>query len=342
MRKKVWILLTRYFSGECTPEEMETIRQWKDASQKNTMLFEKLSKDREIFNSYRKMKQVNVDRAWNNVFQRIRVADDKGILQENIPQHARNTTLFPVFIKIAASVIVIIGIYFAIRFIAGESSGRFPDYVSTYSSDNSTVVNLSDGSKVYLNANAEIRYPREFDSGIREVVLNGEAFFEVAHDAGKPFIVDAGKARIKVLGTSFLVTEHSQHNVDVYVESGRVAFFKENHEEKRILLKPGYIGTINRNSTSIKPNTDENIIAWKTKKLVFNNADFDQILRVLSEVYNVRIELVNPEKINCRHTDTYYGRSLEYILRVLSTNQYRFDVEHKPDKLVITMHGCSK
>ena len=67
---------------------------------------------------------------------------------------------------------------------------------------------LSDGTKVYLNAASELKYPVQFDSKKRQVHLSGEAYFEVAKDECRPFFVQAGDVRIRVLGTSFNVTSY--------------------------------------------------------------------------------------------------------------------------------------
>ena len=82
---------------------------------------------------------------------------------------------------------------------------------------------LPDGSKIFLNRNSEFSYRSNFGKHRRDVKLTGEAFFEIAPDASKPFIIDAGKAKVKVVGTSFnVITNNSESAVEVFVKTGKV------------------------------------------------------------------------------------------------------------------------
>ena len=103
---------------------------------------------------------------------------------------------------------------------------------------------MPDGSTIFLNRNSEFSYRSNFGDRSRNVILTGEAFFEIAPDASKPFIIDAGNARVRVVGTSFnVITSNSESAVEVFVKTGKV-MLSSNSGSESIALDPGYIGTM--------------------------------------------------------------------------------------------------
>ena len=89
------------------------------------------------------------------------------------------------------------------------------------------LVSLPDGSKIYLNRNSEFSYRKNFGKHGRNVKLTGEAFFEISPDVSKPFIIDAGKAKVKVVGTSFnVITNNRESAVEVFVKTGKVMLIR--------------------------------------------------------------------------------------------------------------------
>ena len=103
---------------------------------------------------------------------------------------------------------------------------------------------MPDGSRIFLNRNSEFSYRSNFGDRNRNVTLTGEAFFEIAPDAAKPFIIDAGNARVKVVGTSFnVITNNSRSAVEVFVKTGKV-MLSNNSGSKSMALEPGYVGTM--------------------------------------------------------------------------------------------------
>lgn len=319
-----WTLVTRYISGEADNVEMKEIEKINKPEDKK--LVNDLKDVQKMIDDYKKMRKVDVDKAWNNVFDRISATQSFEVRKER--------RIIPLFVKIAASVAVIIGIFYTYRIIYNDN------YLTAYSSDNNTVVTLPDGSKVYLNADSRVKYPSEFSSDSRKIILTGEAFFEVTPDKKRPFIVSTGESVVKVLGTSFLV-KNSENKVKVYVETGKVSFYKEGLEESGILLNPGELGTLEKNSLTTERNANRNILAWKTKKIVFTNETFSEIAEVLEDVYNINIEVKNAENGNCLHAVKFVeGQTLNDVLNVLGTEAYNFTIHRSQNKIIIDLAGC--
>lgn len=149
---------------------------------------------------------------------------------------------------------------------------------------------LSDGSKVWLNAVSSIKFPAAFNGDERRVEIKGEAYFEIAKDAKRPFYVKNGNAEIKVLGTHFNVMAYpDEYRSELTLLEGSVQFTKDGHSE---LLKPGRQIQYVESSTSTKQveaNVEE-VMAWKNDLFVFNNTNFDEIMKDLMRWYNVKIK----------------------------------------------------
>lgn len=154
---------------------------------------------------------------------------------------------------------------------------------------------LSDGTKVTLNANSSLKFPKAFKTGHREVELQGEAFFEVAKDKTRPFTVVAKGTQTNVLGTKFNVSAYNNEElVKVALVEGSVELHAR--EKERIILKPAEMATYSSSTglTLSSFNNDE-VTAWKDGILVFHNAPFEEIAKQFKRVYN--IELVNESKV---------------------------------------------
>jgi transmembrane sensor len=330
--KTDWSLLTRFVTGEAGASEVMQIEEWRNQSEENNLLLNDLKNDQKMIDDYRKIKQVDVDKAWNNVLSRISTEKQEYAVKAKNVDKKR---LIPVFLRVAASVAVLVGLYFALRLISQSN-----EFYTAWSTGTDTMVTLPDGSKVYLNSNTRVKYPKEFNNQNREIFLDGEAFFEVVANAEKPFVVSAGKSNVRVLGTSFLVKK-TKNGVKVFVESGKVSFYEKGKETSGVLLHPGEIGIHEKDMITSEKNTNRNIVAWKTKKIVFTDENFTEIADVLKDVYNVNIKVKNPEKGNCpRAVKFIEGQTLQEVLRVLGTEAYTFKTEYSGNNIIIELQGC--
>jgi ferric-dicitrate binding protein FerR (iron transport regulator) len=184
---------------------------------------------------------------------------------------------------------------------------------------------LPDGTLVSLNSDTHLTYPERFGENTREVTIEGEAFFEVKPDRTKPFIIHAGQAQIKVLGTSFNVRAYSKAQLmEVIVKTGKVQVLSQQTETEQpheLILTPGQKGTLERQSNALtkSDNEDPNFMAWKTRDLVFRATSLDEVIRNLENVYKVNIRLEDPELGRQLLTAHFNNYSLEFILEVIET-----------------------
>ncbi|MEL7585258.1 MAG: FecR domain-containing protein [Prolixibacteraceae bacterium] len=187
-----------------------------------------------------------------------------------------------------------------------------------------SLIKLPDGSAVTLNHGTRIDYPDEFRNDIREILIEGEAFFEVSPDPERPFVIHAGKATIKVLGTSFNVNAYpANESVEVIVETGKVQITKTKPDatgDREIILDPGERGVLMTINDELRKsrNDNPNFLAWKTREFVFVKTSLKEVIEQLNKVYHVQVKAKDTHVEKLLLTARFEGRSLDFILKVIS------------------------
>jgi len=192
---------------------------------------------------------------------------------------------------------------------------------------------LSDGSKVWLNSVTTLHFPTAFTGSERVVELTGEAYFEVAKNKEKPFLVKVGNMQVKVLGTHFNIKAYSDENViKTSLLEGSVNITRGNATG---LLRPGEQALVNKEEDKIditKANLD-NVMAWRNGMFQFEGADITEIMREISRWYNVDIEYA--DKVPLRHFEGKISKNaqLSDVLRILELSNVKFIV--KDNKIIV-------
>lgn len=150
---------------------------------------------------------------------------------------------------------------------------------------------LSDGTKVWLNADTYLIFPSVFDKHERIVEVKGEAFFEVAHNAEWPFVVKMDKSMVKVLGTSFNINTYDQRNTTTLVE-GVVELALE---QGNCRLKPGEQGIVENGKVSVASVNVREYISWKDGFFIFRNRRLEDALTILSRWYDLQVYYQNEQ-----------------------------------------------
>ncbi|WP_411029299.1 FecR family protein [Spongiimicrobium sp. 3-5] len=200
---------------------------------------------------------------------------------------------------------------------------------------------LSDGTIAHLNAGSSIKYPVQFIKGFkRQVFITGEAFLDVAKDPEHPFIVNANKLNVRVLGTQFNVSAYPEdETTEVVLVEGSVSLYTETEgydTEKNTLLKPGFKGSFNKEKNHIITNKVITSIytSWINGELVFRNMTFENILKKLERHYNVTISNYN-EVLSKKEFNANFGdEPIENVLEELKIN-YDIDYEIMEDDNII-------
>lgn len=185
---------------------------------------------------------------------------------------------------------------------------------------------LTDGTKVWLNAGSKLTYDVNFIGGVRKVDLEGEAYFEVAKNKEKPFVVASDDQRIRVLGTHFNVKAYKENRTTTTLMEGSVEV-ATNERARR--LKPGESSIVTWRGGDIKvaPSNLQNVNAWRNKEFAFYDANLDQIGRELSRWYGIEVQVVG-RALGFGFTGVISReRSLEEVLEILNrTGQIRYHI----------------
>ena len=228
--------------------------------------------------------EIDVDKAWNNVHSSM-LENDKIIVSSPVKIRFIRT----MFLRIAAVALILLGLGTAVIYMINSGYLTRSITVIAGNDQKNVLVSLPDGSNIYLNRNSEFTYRKSFGKHGRNVKLSGEAFFEIAPDASKPFIIDAGKADIKVVGTSFnVITNNPESEVEVFVKTGKV-LMSDNSGSQTLQLDPGYVGTMNGRLAGKTLNGDPNYLSWKTGYLDYSGQKLSVVFKDLKRVYNMDI-----------------------------------------------------
>ena len=171
-------------------------------------------------------------------------------------------------------------------------------------------VTLSDGTEVRLNSESELRYPVAFGDGERRVYLKGEGYFRVARDEARPFLVEAGGAAVRVLGTSFDVKAYPDDRMIVTtLVTGKIAQ-RYAAADTGIVLTPSRQSVYDRESGSLRTREVDprDALAWREGRIVMKDARLEDIFRELSRWYDFEAVYTNPSLRDMRfylHTNRY-------------------------------------
>jgi ferric-dicitrate binding protein FerR (iron transport regulator) len=309
-----WEELAKFMANEMDASELQKFDDKISNSENRKEIVEQVKSDWENMENYKKNKEFNADNAWDKLHAKF----EKDGLLENVKNTDKQFS-YRFLLKIAA--ILVIGVLFTTvaYYIINNGNKTNWQVAETYKSNENLKVVLDDGSIVYLNANSKLYYPEKFAEGNRVVEFEGDAFFEIAKNPNKPFIIKAKDAEIKVLGTSFNVnTNTSAKDLEVLVETGKVKLSIIDNEKESVTLEPGYMGTIEKKKALMHKNTDKNYLSWKTKKFDFSeNIKLGDAIKILNRAYNTNIVCENYHVCDKILNSTFDNDPIDKILNLI-------------------------
>lgn len=194
-------------------------------------------------------------------------------------------------------------------------------------------ISLPDGSTVYLNAESALSYSSEFSTDKREIVLTGEAFFEVAKDSLRPFVVVADKLITTALGTSFNVKAYPEdQEILISLLSGKVSVHKQISLEPVLFLSSREAAGLNREEGILmqKEFNYERAILWKDGILYFKETPLEEAFKKLEKWYGVSFNLQNHPRSPIVVTGEFDNENLNNVLLSLSyTSNFIYSIENK-------------
>lgn len=313
-------LIVRYLAGDLTDSERLLLEGWVDMSDENRAEF-LAYKNTWNLTGYASGKGFNTSNSWKKLSNTIACIEDVPSEKKAVvPAKSNKLKSIGYYLaRVAAVLVFAFGSYFIFN------QTQQPELMTASAEGLSGQgVKLADGSIVSLNSNASITYPEEFIGNERLVSLTGEAFFEVAHNPEMPLVIEMGNLRVKVLGTTFDLDDHSNcNNIVLYLQTGKVLFYSidpiDESVVEQIVLTPGQKGIYNKQTGEITQGQfdSKNFMAWKSGVLEFNHTPLAQVFKVLEKTYNVRVK--NGSAYNdLLLTAKYDNESLESVFESLN------------------------
>jgi transmembrane sensor len=274
-------LALKYMTDTATDKEKSTFIKWLSQSEANQMKYDQFSSDWDKLDSELKDIHTDEQQAWDHLVTKYRLTSNEYHVQPK-------SLYFTHWKSIAAAILLLLsGIFFIDKFEIFQRNSAISVYCAH---DSLLTVSLIDGSKVCLNKNSELKVPAWKKHDERIVYLRGEAFFDIAADSCRPFLVNTNRSITEVLGTTFNLNS-SDHGDVVSLFTGKVKFYASDNENNVVVLKPGEMLTYNSITKQMHKTVfqDNNFIAWKTGKLDFDNTALPEVLKTIAGFYHLKL-----------------------------------------------------
>lgn len=292
-------LLYKFFTGIATLEEKECIMRWMEVSPDNKAAF---LKERKLYNAIL-----------------LNAEPENTSVAGNKKQHGLHLG-FVKFLRIAAMIVIAFGL----GYFAQDRDDEGPVAMQTIAVPVGQCVNITlpDGSNIWLNAQTTIQYPVSFNKFERSIKLDGEAYFEVAKDKKRPFIVNTKECSVEVLGTKFNVDAYSSRDkFETVLMEGSVKVSMHNDPSETISLKPN--NKVYRSNGKLLTQKIDNYerYRWKEGLICFQDEPFRLVMEDFEKFYGLKI-IVNNQKVT---KYLYTGKfkqtdGIDYALSLLQKN----------------------
>lgn len=334
-------LLLSYLLGRLEGEELSLVEQWLNKSEANRRELDRLES---LWLESGKLTPspvaVDVDRAWVKMSDLLLTADEA---PQIAPSGSKIVWMTPLrwISGVAAVILLAFGTWWGyMNFI------RQPQMLTFTGSSMIKTDTLPDGSFITLNSGSSLVYPEKFRNKTREVKLKGEAFFKVKPDKLHAFIVNAGEASVKVVGTSFRVKAGPDGNLSVEVREGIVLLFRidrNSGDTASVLLTAGSSGRLVKGSLQPEKFDDLSPDAayWLDHTLKFRDTPLTQVLELISKYSGITVRAVNPAILECHLTATFENEPADMMLRVICES-FNLKLSREGNTYVLTGDGCSR
>ncbi|MBO4742712.1 MAG: FecR domain-containing protein [Bacteroidales bacterium] len=313
-------LLPDYFSGKLSVEEGKIVDEWVCESAEHRRTAEEYCRLEYLLANMEAPDSNETEAALRNVHSRMRCSSRRSFMS-NVQRIAAIMAL-PLFLMAC---------WFAWQYYRDDK----PTEVTVNSVAGMTAAaTLPDGSQVWLNSNSTLHYPVRFGD-TREVQLEGEAYFKVARQESRPFIVHAKDATVEVLGTEFDVEAYpgdTQVRTSLINGSVRLSLPAKGGLNTSVTMRPGdcYAWNLSTGKLSHNRINLNTAASWKDGKIVLENTSLEEALRQIGNRFNVEFLVRNDELLTQRYTGTFTGQRLEVVLEHFRrTTRIHFDYDIK-------------
>jgi ferric-dicitrate binding protein FerR (iron transport regulator) len=307
------LLIYKHLKGELSSDEQKLYTQWLKENAENQALAEEVTKNWELSSQYSPDLNVDTKAEFEPLRQRIRQHKAQENQGGKVVQMKSSRRRW-LSIAAAAAVFIAAGLWWIMQDFGEQEMMAFSTSMGEKKS-----VTLKDGTVAYLNENSRLLYPVSFDNSTRTVEFSGEAYFEVAKNPSKPFIIETTDVKVEVLGTAFNLRAYpNEAKKDVLVAEGKVRFSAVDSGQS-VELIANQEGVFNRGNVEKIENSKSNAYAWKSGVLSYKDTRLEDVLNDLERVFNVKTTLANQELTNCQLTGRFPNAQPKAILAYAAT-----------------------
>ncbi len=314
-------LIRRYQSGTCTDQEKVLVEKWL-ASREESKQSDKLNAEERD----QLLAEVSA-----SLFERIEKS-----------KSGRQVTMFPIWKVAAAILLLAVSSYFVWQYASTDSFTTIETLQAFSSGDEVKKTILPDGSIIWLKGNSTLSYPEKFTGNERNVVLTGEALFEVAKDPDHLFNIVCGDMKATVRGTSFNIKATSS-NIEVLVLTGKVELTSSKTSQNVIVLPNEKALFSNADNQLAKVQAPEEepvqVVKGTEYSMNFTRTKMNEVIRRIEGKFNVSVSMDNKNVGNCTISVDLTDQSLDKTLTIAS-NILGFTYEIKNNKITIHGNGC--
>lgn len=303
--KEYWLeLIYEALTGNIDKDELEKLEDWRSQSAENKAFYKEVVAFFEMMEFGQRLSENEIEAAYKEFLNKKEV--------KVVPLYKR---ILP-HISVAAGLLLA---FFTGLYLSELRSNTVVETVFTVDKGSKSKTILPDGTEVWLNSATKLRVSRNFGRKDRRVKLEGEAFFDVAHNKEKPFIVETSSLDVKVHGTSFNLSSYPKEDTRVALFKGSVELLAINGQS--VMMKPDEIVAYRTGTGKfdLLNETLEKEYAWRDSKFIFRNERFEQITSRLERAFNVEISVMSRDVLNKKFTgDFVQNEPLSEILGIMS------------------------
>lgn len=333
MKSKV---LANYLANKCTVEEAKIVEDWLKEDSNNRKIMKEFEQIWSISPHFRRDDE-SFDAELDWAVLQSRIDEESGYtknlrLTKSASVHRLNKWALA---QVAAIFIVaiLVGVYTNHLLITEEPNIAPTIKEISMAKGQRGTVTLSDGTKVTLNAESSISLPVVFGADIRKVYLEGEAYFDVAKNPDKPFIIHTNGTIVEVLGTAFTIRSFPEDEVVRTVVEEGVVYFRGDSEstDNGVILTAGKLGAFDKSNKSIKSEDVQNLetyFEWKDGYLSFQNEKMENVKLALERKYDIQVVFNSPDLKELKLTAHFKSRMLKNVLETISMSlELQYDID---------------
>jgi transmembrane sensor len=310
-------LVIKFLAGEITEEELIILKSWLEESAENRLIFDKENEIWQQTSFQTQLEHYRVDHGWKNISAKLGFGN-------KMPSSLTIVKKINYALLIAAAclaILVAIGSLYLFIDLKNKPVNVLASMttVSTREGEKAHVY-LPDSTEVTLNSGSSIQYDANFNLKERIVKFSGEAFFNVATNHKKPFVVKLDKMSIIATGTRFNVFSFgNEDRVETTLEEGAISVSIPGSEAIEMKSGEQIVYFVRSKKIQVSEVATDTYTSWKENKLRFNDTPFEEVLRRIGRKYNVRFEIASHDLLNLKYTATFIDESIEEVMQMLQT-----------------------